>query len=143
MNAYELAGPSTVIPACPVAWSSLGCYSDSDSNRALGYEIISSGATVESCTAACGARNFLYAGLEYHGQCFCDDMLNHASSVAASFCNTPCSANGSETCGGSSHLSLYTGAYEPGCEMPVECNYPTVGCYRYVLGRIQLAGWSC
>jgi len=107
----------------------VGCYTDTVSNRALAVNVIPNGATVESCTAACGAANFLYAGLEYFGQCFCDDILNDSAPVDASFCNTPCSADESETCGGAPYLSVYTGDYEPGCEQPDTCSFSAAGCY--------------
>lgn len=130
MNVYELTGSNTApITSCPVTWSSTGCFSDNPSNRALSFEVIAGGATVESCTAACAEANFLYAGLEYFGQCFCDNMLNHASVADPSFCNTPCSADASETCGGAPYLSIYAGAYEPGCLEPSTCSFSSAGCY--------------
>lgn len=65
LNVYELTGANTPVPACPVTWSLEGCFSDIVVERVLGFEMMSSGATVESCTAACAAENYLFAGLEF------------------------------------------------------------------------------
>jgi hypothetical protein len=54
----------------------LGCYAEGTTGRALTYGV--SGATVpgaemtvDRCTAACLAANYLLAGVEYGGECYC------------------------------------------------------------------------
>ena len=86
----------------------VGCYTDS-STRALPNELISSGATVESCLAAAQAADYAYAGVQYGGQCFAGNTLG-ITKVSDSSCNMPCSANSSEVCGGTWLNSIYSTA---------------------------------
>ena len=82
----------------------VGCYTDSAA-RALSV-FMGSGFTVESCVAAAYDAELKYAGLQYYGQCFAGNALGYTR-VADSECNTPCSANPSETCGGAWLNSIY------------------------------------
>lgn len=54
-------------------WSSLGCYTDNVSGRALtNVGIVPGGSgsmTNEACQTACSAAAFSYAGTEYGGEC--------------------------------------------------------------------------
>lgn len=97
----------------------LGCYSDS-SNRALPYELISSGATVESCLSEAVAQGYAYAGLQYGGQCFAGFEVGY-SEEPNSDCNMPCSADKAETCGGVWLNSIYATGIDP--------KYTYEGCY--------------
>jgi len=83
-----------------------GCYTD-DSNRALPVTLMSSNATVESCTQAAFNAGYRYAGLQYYGWCFAGNTLGYAQD-ASSQCNTPCTANGNEMCGGAWHNSIWS-----------------------------------
>lgn len=49
----------------------LGCYSEGTTGRALTYGAGLAGATltVDKCTAACHAANYILAGVEYGGEC--------------------------------------------------------------------------
>ncbi|HME43093.1 MAG TPA: WSC domain-containing protein, partial [Syntrophorhabdales bacterium] len=47
-----------------------------------------------------------YAGVQYYGQCFAGNTVGYTK-VADSQCNTPCSANTAEMCGGSWLNSIY------------------------------------
>lgn len=55
------------------SWSSLGCYTDNVSGRALTTSGVvpggSSAMTNEACQTACSAAGFSYAGTEYAGEC--------------------------------------------------------------------------
>lgn len=55
------------------SWTSLGCYTDNESGRALGnQESISGGSgamTNEACQSACLTANYGFAGTEYAGEC--------------------------------------------------------------------------
>ena len=83
-----------------------GCYTD-DTNRALPAQLMSSNATVESCTQAAFNAGYRYAGLQWYGQCFAGNTLGY-SLDAPGQCNTPCTANGNEMCGGAWHNSIWT-----------------------------------
>jgi hypothetical protein len=90
----------------------LGCYVDS-STRALPIQIYDGDGTVESCVAAAQLRGLKYAGLQWYGQCFGGNTAPSTIATAAE-CNTPCTSNPNETCGGSYRNSVYdTGATPP------------------------------
>ncbi|KAJ6475668.1 beta-1,3 exoglucanase precursor-like protein, partial [Mycena vulgaris] len=107
-NSTELCGSGNfvdvywngILPANPQtvgSWEYNGCFSDNVTSRALPHEeIISGGATVETCTAACKASGFGVAGLELGLECYSN-----------SDCHTACAANTTEFCGGLKKLSVY------------------------------------
>ncbi|WP_243338528.1 WSC domain-containing protein [Anaeromyxobacter soli] len=82
-----------------------GCYTDTEP-RALPTLLMSSGATVENCTAAAAAQGFAYAGLQYYGYCFAGNELRYTK-VVDSECNTSCTANPAQACGGAWRNSIY------------------------------------
>ncbi|HME41928.1 MAG TPA: C1 family peptidase, partial [Syntrophorhabdales bacterium] len=88
-----------------------GCYTDS-STRALPNELSTGNETVESCTARAAQAGYAYAGVQYYGQCFAGNALGYTK-VADSQCNTPCSANPAEMCGGSWLNSIYATGVNP------------------------------
>ena len=81
----------------------LGCFTDT-SARALPNELIDSGATIESCTAAAKNAGYSFAGIQYGGQCFAG---NEVGFEPATNCNMPCSADSNEICGGTWANSVY------------------------------------
>jgi hypothetical protein len=82
-----------------------GCYTD-DGNRALPNELMTSGATVESCTQAGFNAGYRYAGLQWYGECWVGNTIGYAQDSETQ-CNTPCNANSSQTCGGAWHNSIW------------------------------------
>jgi len=113
---------NAVLPT-PAPSALQGCFSDGQA-RALPAQLLSSGATVESCVAAARDAGFRYAGLQWYGSCFAGDAPAFAR-VADAECNTPCSANHTETCGGAWRNSIHaTGATRPTGAAP---RY--LGCY--------------
>jgi hypothetical protein len=86
---------------------SLGCYQEPSAGRALQYQFSNANQTVEACLASC-AGQYVYAGLEYGGECWCDNKLSAtAMAVDLSACSLTCNGNSSEYCGAGSHLNLY------------------------------------
>jgi Phosphate-induced protein 1 conserved region/WSC domain len=83
-----------------------GCYTD-DPNRALPVQLMSTNATVESCTQAGFNNGYRYVGLQYYGECWAGNAIGYALDSPAQ-CNTPCSANSGETCGGVWHNSIWS-----------------------------------
>lgn len=70
----------------------------------------------ENCLAYCAASGYIFAGLEYYGQCFCGNALSNGLSLSApGNCSTACSGNVNEQCGGGGYLTLYqnTRAFVP------------------------------
>ncbi|OLN88507.1 WSC domain-containing protein-like protein 1 [Colletotrichum chlorophyti] len=91
-------------------WSSIGCYAEGTTGRTLTYNAGSVPAgemTVAKCTSACHDLNFILAGVEYSGECWCgNDMLN-GGAPAVDGCNMLCHGNQSEYCGGPNRLNVY------------------------------------
>lgn len=90
-------------------WTSLGCYNDSTTARALANGMgVTGEVTVESCTTACQDAGYQYAGVEYADECYCGMTLDNGSEpTPASSCDMTCAGNSSEYCGGPDHLNLY------------------------------------
>jgi WSC domain len=83
-----------------------GCFADAPT-RALPAVIGPNGGfTVESCVSAAAAAGYRYAGLQWHGQCYAGNTIGYQP-LAASSCNTACSANSNEACGGAWANSVY------------------------------------
>jgi len=63
--------------------------------------------TVAKCQTFCIERNLTLSGLEAGNECYCGTALQSHSTLGFTGCNTACSGNSSETCGGSDRLSVY------------------------------------
>lgn len=89
--------------AVDASFTSLGCYSEPSSGRAIEAKSYSDSAmTTESCAAFCA--DYQLFGTEYSEQCFCGNSLASGSSPATG-CTMNCAGDSSETCGGPSRLS--------------------------------------
>ncbi|OBT54521.1 hypothetical protein VE04_06692 [Pseudogymnoascus sp. 24MN13] len=90
---------------------SLGCYSDDVNKRTLRYQLTITNAatlmTVELCRTTCLTKGFIYSGVEYGHQCFCDDEL-YGTGVPSTGCTMACPGGGSAVCGGSSRINIYS-----------------------------------
>ncbi|KAG7293052.1 hypothetical protein NEMBOFW57_003098 [Staphylotrichum longicolle] len=95
----------------------LGCYSEGTTGRALTYGAGLPGAdmTVAKCTAACRAANYILAGVEYSGECYCGNTIANGGAPATSGCDMLCNGNSTEYCGGGNRLNVYNyqGQYNP------------------------------
>ncbi|KAF9473277.1 WSC-domain-containing protein [Pholiota conissans] len=94
----------------PVVWTSIGCYTDSTSSRTIrtaSYTSVNN-MTVASCQSYCATGGYLYAGVEYARECYCDNTI-HSPGVPASpsGCNMPCTGDPSITCGGSDRIQIF------------------------------------
>lgn len=108
--------PATVtVTGQSAQYGYLGCYTEGSSGRALGgsssYSTTSNSMTVELCTAACYAKGYSYAGVEYSRECYCNNIgiTNSATSAPGgdSDCSMICNGNQAEYCGGSNRVSVY------------------------------------
>ncbi|GIZ37716.1 hypothetical protein CKM354_000115300 [Cercospora kikuchii] len=109
-NRAAPAGPS--INPGPAGWKSGGCWTDSN-DRTLKNRVDTPGgtseATVALCTSACADGGYSLAGVEYGGECYCDNYLAKTGVKADnSDCNMPCNGNSSEFCGAGNRLNLYS-----------------------------------
>ena len=105
---------STATGTVPSGWTSLGCYNDTVGDRTLETEIYSipgASMTVELCLAACLAGGYTLAGLEYAGECYCDNSLHNGGGPAVdgnAQCDMACNGNAAEMCGGPNRLNMYS-----------------------------------
>lgn len=114
----------------PPAWADyVGCFTDTET-RALPVVLASSGSTVESCVAAASQAGQAYAGLQYYGWCFGGNALGHAQ-VANAECNTPCTANPAQMCGGVWRNSIYT------TNAPLAASYVSTPPGAWIAARTQ------
>lgn len=110
-NPTPTGGP--VIPQTVGNWAYYGCVSDGVNGRTLNGNVNPIPAaqnSVENCTSAC--QGYVYAGMEYSGECYCGNSFNGGALVdgttpAATGCNMLCTGNSSEYCGGPNRLSVY------------------------------------
>ncbi|TVY35595.1 WSC domain-containing protein [Lachnellula subtilissima] len=112
--AASSGSPSTTGSTVASGWSYSGCFQDgiTESNRVLtGITFANVGAVSNTkCVAYCAQAGYSMAGTEYGGQCFCGNSLSTVSKLDDSRCATACEGDGSQTCGGSLSLSVYSNA---------------------------------
>ncbi|KAJ4297155.1 hypothetical protein N0V88_004073 [Collariella sp. IMI 366227] len=112
----EITGPQTNPGAD--GWEHMGCYTEGTTGRALTFGaggIPNAEMTVAKCTAACRAANYVLAGVEYGGECYCGNKISNGATPATSGCDMTCNGNSGEFCGGGNRLNVYNfeGGYNP------------------------------
>ncbi|KFY18021.1 hypothetical protein V492_00208 [Pseudogymnoascus sp. VKM F-4246] len=94
-------------------YADLGCFNDAANLRTLQTQIIipnqNSILTREICHQACDVAGFVYSGVEYAHQCWCDNAIH--GSLATGGCTSPCAGNSSQMCGGSDRDATISGGY--------------------------------
>lgn len=89
-------------------YSSAGCYTEATDARALANYIETDKKTVGDCLETCSTSHYVYAGLEYGGECWCGDSLGKGSVPAPiEDCSMTCADKSTEVCGGSNRLNVY------------------------------------
>ncbi|RFU77686.1 wsc domain-containing [Trichoderma arundinaceum] len=89
-------------------YSSIGCYTEATNARALANFVETANKTVASCLKACKADGYVYAGVEYGGECWCDNAFGKGSIPAPiEDCSMTCNDNSTEFCGGPNRLNAY------------------------------------
>ncbi len=96
----------------PSGWSvaSTACIAEGTTGRALsGASTTSNSMTISMCLNYCQGKGFQYAGIEYSGECYCDNALENGAllSITSKNCDMPCSGMPGTICGGPGALSLY------------------------------------
>lgn len=81
--------------------------------------------TYETCVTYCTNKGFAYAGLQSGSTCRCDNTYQSLGQAAASSCNSKCSGNSLQTCGGSTQLLVYG---VKSCQAQATC--AVLGCYN-------------
>lgn len=92
-------------------WQSAGCVSDVVSARTLAFAVDVlggfNGMTIEKCQSSCQRAGYSIAGLEYTGECFCDNTYRNGGIVVDDGCTMACNGDKTQICGGSNRLSVY------------------------------------
>ncbi|KAJ3803187.1 WSC domain-containing protein [Lentinula aff. detonsa] len=96
----------------PSGWSFYSCFTDNTlSGRLLTVNsgLPSSTVTAVGCVEYCSSNNWTYAGVEYGGECYCDEVLHETGSqeTSSSDCDMPCNGDTSQTCGGPNRIDVY------------------------------------
>ncbi|OIW32843.1 WSC-domain-containing protein, partial [Coniochaeta ligniaria NRRL 30616] len=115
LNMFQMNATLYKAPAVPTVWagdslfSSIGCYTEATSGRALSAKSYtdSKNMTAQSCEAYCGTA-YAYFGVEWSQECYCGNQLNAGSvPVSASNCTKICTGDKLQYCGGSSRLNVF------------------------------------
>ncbi|KAI8852193.1 hypothetical protein BC829DRAFT_385386 [Chytridium lagenaria] len=98
----------------PVDYNKIGCLREplpnQDGNRLLSERLGGDNEDIASCAKKAGEKEYAYFGLEYHGQCWAAKQFNGDVTKQFAFpdqCDTACSADGNQNCGGTWRLSAY------------------------------------
>ncbi|XP_050537386.1 uncharacterized protein LOC126903300 isoform X2 [Daktulosphaira vitifoliae] len=90
----------------------IGCYEESADNRIFnGYSKSFPVNTPSFCTKLCFKKGFKYAGVTYKSECFCGDQPPNESTfskVEDNQCNTKCSGDANQFCGGGWRMGVFT-----------------------------------
>ncbi|KAF8264085.1 hypothetical protein EI94DRAFT_528476 [Lactarius quietus] len=93
-------------------WKYGGCYADTNlPKRALDTEVTVPGglnnASVENCIGECLSLKFSKAGMEAK-TCWCANAVTQGTGqISVDHCNTPCTGDSREFCGGPQALLMY------------------------------------
>lgn len=63
--------------------------------------------TVSQCLNGCSELGYKHAGLKSGNQCMCGDVFNGGIKLPYSQCQTPCTGNSTQTCGGDNRIELF------------------------------------
>ncbi|WRT66807.1 uncharacterized protein IL334_003770 [Kwoniella shivajii] len=109
-NAASLSSDYTsTAVTLPYGWSSMGCYKEGKTGRALdGWTYSSPALNTATCVSYCKSKGYSMAGLEYGGECYCDNAFRNGAGDLATTCNMPCSGGPGENCGGANVLQVYS-----------------------------------
>ncbi|KUJ06679.1 uncharacterized protein LY89DRAFT_403153 [Mollisia scopiformis] len=98
----------------PPNWFFAGCYEEAKPGLALSNTLATTGGkgalTVIACTTACQESGYLLAGVEHGRTCYCGNTILNGVTFAKTGlagCDTHCSGNHSEFCGGVNSLDVY------------------------------------
>ncbi|KAH8814496.1 copper radical oxidase [Flagelloscypha sp. PMI_526] len=111
--------------AIPAPWTLQGCFLDGGT-RTLSAEI---------CIAYCDARNYIYSGVEYGRECYCDNRIAPTGTqTPISDCSMPCAGDSTQKCGAGGRLNIYwNGETPPAGPQPLsgqlEGGWSYSGCY--------------
>lgn len=105
--AEPAASPSVPTPsaAATAATGYLGCFKDQGKRDLDGHTFYDGKMTSQLCVSTCRDKGFSYAATQYAGHCFCGNK--YGASGPATNCDTKCTGNRDEICGGTWANSVY------------------------------------
>lgn len=105
--AEPVASPSAPTPstAATAAAGYLGCFKDQGKRDLDGHTFYDGKMTAQLCVSTCRDKGFSYAATQYAGHCFCGNK--YGASGPATNCDTKCTGNRDEICGGTWANSVY------------------------------------
>ena len=85
------------------------CFKDS-SNRVLDatWKKDRSNMTIEKCLEFCSNGGYAFAGVESEYECFCGNNAPSQNPIDDSECNSKCSGDSTQICGGSWKINIYS-----------------------------------
>lgn len=107
-TAFVAPRQPSIIPSVG-SYTSLGCYTEGVSERALADNSTATwNMTVQSCVGFCLSGGYKYAGIEYSTECYCGAVIaGTASPAPAAECGMLCGGDKYAYCGGPSRLNVY------------------------------------
>ena len=112
LTVYRSSAPPPQVHQDSNGYQHLNCYADDVRSRSLRHALHNSGnsasMTVDTCTSLCAAAGYGLAGLEFGGECWCDNVLGHSAHVekGRDGCDMSCNGNKHEWCGGKDRIDL-------------------------------------
>ncbi|KAL7783617.1 hypothetical protein V8C37DRAFT_396918 [Trichoderma ceciliae] len=103
---------STHVPS-PTSWNALGCYTDNDAKYPVLEKQVSSNDAalqIKTCEGQCWKASngtVLYAGVKQGNQCWCGSFVGGQTTWNETECNSPCSGNKQEICGGKDRINVF------------------------------------
>lgn len=128
---------SLIVPSVVAGYQ--GCYTDA-ATRALPFQLGGTTQTIASCKQAALNAGYLYAGLQYYGYCFAGNSLAY-SLVSDRECNTPCTSDPSQMCGGAWRNSIYSTGYTPSASASIAWIQPAESSWGPA-GTLTAAGYA-
>jgi hypothetical protein len=101
---------TTIYPGNPTA-TPLGCYAEPRYSRILpAKKYVANDMTTQKCLGLCFGAGYLFAGVEYGKECWCDNVLGANGGELADDANCKtrlCFGADDEWCGGDGHIYIY------------------------------------
>ena len=109
MDGEEIPGTSTppgqVPPSCNPYYTGQ-CVSNQ--NQTLALTVSGDSMTRESCMTTCDSEDSTYYALGNGRDCYCGDTVENPKLLPFPMCNSPCSGDANEMCGGVEAINLFS-----------------------------------
>ncbi|EIN04521.1 galactose oxidase [Punctularia strigosozonata HHB-11173 SS5] len=127
---HSFSSRASVPTKLPGNWTSKGCWTDDTGSRTLGAASFTDTAnmTVENCISFCDKQSFIFAGIEFAQECYCDNFIkSSAAQSPLTDCSDACTGNPNETCGNANRLNVF---FSGGTPPPAPSTIPSVGLWK-------------